>query len=39
VDGWREVAHPGAVLAPEAFPLPPAEVLALYNPEPIFFDL
>ena len=39
VDGWREVAHPGAVLPPEGLPLPPAEVLALYNPEPIFFDL
>jgi hypothetical protein len=39
VDGWREVAHPGAVLLPEGLPLPPADVLALYNPEPFFFDL
>jgi hypothetical protein len=39
VEGWRMVAHPGAVLLPEALPLPPADVLRLYNPEPAFYDL
>jgi hypothetical protein len=39
VDGCREVPHPGVVLLPEVLPLPPTEVLALYNPEPFFFDL
>jgi hypothetical protein len=39
VDGWREAVYSGVVLLPEALPLPPADVLALYNPEPFFFDL